>query len=249
MAHFLIFTLFVFLSTFCVGCKESPDRTLPAEQTSAPTAQDSNPVIVDKPANSSLAPDTPIELPEQPPIVAAKLDPPVVTESVEQAKVVKTGISDDLRKPKTLWAQSYLWAKAPDIQVEKWLSDAPYTKGKYVLLEIWATWCSQCVRSIPDLNSWQEKYADELVVIGITDEPEETVTNFAGPKINYYSGIDTQGRVKDQLGVKGFPHVVIIEPGGYVVWEGFPYLKDYELTGELLEKILAVGRKSISIKE
>jgi hypothetical protein len=45
------------------------------------------------------------------------------------------------------------------------------------------------------------------------------------------------------LGVFGIPHVIIVEPGGYVVWEGFPLLKDYELTAELVDKILSVGRE------
>lgn len=148
------------------------------------------------------------------------------------------------RGPKRLWADSYIWAEAPKIEVEKWLTDAPETKGKYVMLEIWTTWCSQCVRSIPHLNKWQAKYPDELVVIGISNESEKKVKSFTGPKIKYYSGVDTKGRVKDALGVRGFPHVIIIEPGGYVVWEGFPYLKGYELTDEILEKILAVGRKA-----
>lgn len=158
------------------------------------------------------------------------------TKDVKAKKVAARG-------PKVLWADSCIWAKAPKIEVEKWLGDKPDTKGKYVLVEVWATWCSQCVRSIPHLNKWHEKYPDELVVVGISNESEEKVKKFKGPKIKYYSGVDTKGRVKDALGVRGFPHIIIIEPGGYVVWEGFPYLKGYELTDDIVEKILAVGRK------
>ena len=44
------------------------------------------------------------------------------------------------------------------------------------------------------------------------------------------------------LGVFGIPHVVLLEPDGYVVWEGFPLLKDYELTDEIIERVLSVGR-------
>jgi len=38
------------------------------------------------------------------------------------------------------------------------------------------------------------------------------------------------------------PHAIVIEPGGYVVWEGFPLQKGYELTDDIIQKILAVGR-------
>ncbi len=45
-----------------------------------------------------------------------------------------------------------------------------------------------------------------------------------------------------EIGVWGVPHAILLEPEGYVVWEGFPLQKGYELTEELVDKILAVGR-------
>ena len=50
--------------------------------------------------------------------------------------------------------------------------------------------------------------------------------------------------MEKQLAVSGFPHIIIVEPGGYVVWEGFPLLNGYELTEEIVEKILTVGRNA-----
>jgi len=81
-----------------------------------------------------------------------------------QPPVVKEG--------KRIWANSFLWADAPKLEVEKWLSEVPDTKGKYVLLEFWATWCGPCRRSIPLLNKFHARFKDELVVIGISDETE-----------------------------------------------------------------------------
>ena len=147
------------------------------------------------------------------------------------------------KKPRRMWATSYRWAKAPDLVVEKWLTDKPDTKGKYVLLEYWATWCPPCRRSIPLLNKFHKKYGKELVVIGISDESEADVRKLKTPNIEYYSAIDTKKRMKEELGVFGIPHAIIVEPGGFVIWEGFPLLPDYELTEEIIEKILAVGRK------
>ena len=152
-----------------------------------------------------------------------------------KAPVVKEG--------KRLWAKSCLWAEAPKLVVEKWLSEKPETAGKYVLVEFWATWCPPCRRSIPLLNGFAEKFADELVVIGISDETEADVRKLKRPAITYHSAIDTQARMKNALGVFGIPHAIVIEPGGFVVWEGFPLLPNYELTAEKIEKILAVGRK------
>ena len=57
------------------------------------------------------------------------------------------------------------------------------------------------------------------------------------------SAIDTQARMKNELGVIGIPHVIIVEPGGCVVWEGFPLLKDYELTDKVVAHVLKVTRE------
>ena len=150
------------------------------------------------------------------------------------------------QKGKRLWAKSFLWEKAPDLVVEKWLTDKPDTAGRYTLIEFWATWCGPCRLSVPKLNQLHRKFGDELVIIAISNQKDEDVRKFKEQKIEYYSAIDTQARMKDELGVFGIPHVIIVEPNGYVVWEGFPLLEDYELTEEVVEKILSVGRKKKS---
>jgi len=149
---------------------------------------------------------------------------------------------------KRMWAKSFLWAEAPKLVVEKWLTDTPETKGKYVLIEFWATWCPPCRKSIHLLNRLHEKFGKDLAVIGISDETEAAVRKLKVPHIEYYSAIDTQARMKNEVGVWGIPHAIIVEPGGFVIWEGFPLLKGYELKEETVEKILAIGRKTGVLK-
>lgn len=150
---------------------------------------------------------------------------------------------------KRLWATSFRWTKAPDFVVEKWLTDKPETKGKYVLIQFWATWCGPCRRSIPVLNGLHKKFGEELVVIGVSEESQADVLKMEKPEIEYFVAVDTKTRMKDALGVWGIPHVIIIEPEGYVIWEGFPLQERYELTEEIVEKILAIGRKLKAAKE
>lgn len=149
---------------------------------------------------------------------------------------------------KRIWASSCLWAKAPRLEVEKWLSAEPNTDGKFVLIEFWATWCPPCRKSIELLNDLHKKFGKDLVVIGISDETEDAVRALNKPKIEYFSAIDTRARTKKELGVFGIPHVIIVEPGGSVVWEGFPLLKDHELTGKIIGKMIEIGRNSGSLK-
>jgi len=148
------------------------------------------------------------------------------------------------KRERVIWADSWLYCEAPKLEVETWLSETPETKGKYVLIEFWGTFCPPCRRSIPILNGFQKKFKDELVIIGISHEPVDVVKKMKEPKIEFYSAVDTQERMKKKLNVFGIPHVIIIEPKyGCIVWEGFPLLKGYELTEQTIEKILAVERK------
>ncbi len=149
-------------------------------------------------------------------------------------------------KGKRLWARSYLWEKAPQLVVEKWLTDEPQTRGKYLLIEFWATWCRQCRLAAPKLNELHQRFGDELVVIGISDETEEVVQRLKEPVMEFYIAIDTQARMKEKMGVFGIPHAIIVEPGGHVVWEGFPLLKGHELTDQVVEKILQAGKNRLA---
>jgi SAM-dependent methyltransferase len=176
---------------------------------------------------------------------------------IEADKIPRFGANspfdDDYEAPKVkkerrLWATSWLWAKAPEFVVEEWITDKPDMKGKYVLIEYWATWCPPCRRSLSLLNELHRKFGKELVVIGISEEPAAAVLQLNekhpdAAKIEFYCAVDTQKRMKDKLGVFGIPHVILLEPDGYVIWEGFPLQEGFELTGDIIERVLAIGRK------
>ncbi len=149
------------------------------------------------------------------------------------------------REGKRLWARSFLWEPAPEFVVERWLTPEPDMRDKYVLIEYWATWCGPCRRSIPLLNELHHRFQNTLVVIGISDEPAETVQALREPRIEYSLAIDTQARMKTALGITGIPHAILLEPQGGVVWEGFPLLDGHELTPEVVERILKADPRDL----
>jgi len=139
---------------------------------------------------------------------------------------------------KKMWAKSFMGKEAPAIEVEGWINKPVDIKGKYVLVDIWATWCGPCRKVIPEMNEWQAKFNDKLVIIGISNETKEKVESYAKENIKYANGFDTKSRVKSALQVTGIPHVILINPEGIVIWEGFPKLPDYELTTEVLQELM-----------
>lgn len=139
---------------------------------------------------------------------------------------------------KKLWAKSFINQEAPKFIVEEWLTDEPDTEGKFVLIDFWATWCGPCKRAIPEMNKFHKEFEDDLVVIGLSNEPKAKVLKQVNPKMDYYSAIDTQKRLNNSYKVQGIPHCVIINPKGIVVWEGWPNLEGYELTSDVIKDLI-----------
>ena len=135
----------------------------------------------------------------------------------------------------SLLAKSFLNQQAPPLMIEKWLSPPPDMKGKFVLVDIWATWCPPCRKSIPHLNELQAKFSDRLIVVGISSETEDVIRKMTDPKIEYAVASDPQGRTSKELEVKGIPHAMLIDPKGIVRYQGLPQY----LTEKELEKLLA----------
>jgi thiol-disulfide isomerase/thioredoxin len=107
---------------------------------------------------------------------------------------------------KDIGAKSVLNQKAPDFVVGKWLTPEPGRKGKFVLVDFWATWCGPCRKTIPRLNDLQKQFADKLVVVGVSDESEKKVRAFKNPKIDYSVAIDEKKQMFKALKIEELPH-------------------------------------------
>ncbi|MCB9845844.1 MAG: TlpA family protein disulfide reductase [Phycisphaeraceae bacterium] len=140
---------------------------------------------------------------------------------------------------KKLYASDVRGQPAPAFEVEQWLTPQPSTEGKVMLIDFWATWCPPCRALIPELNELQERFHEDLVVIGVSDEPVETVRGFLKDKeIKYSHAIDTKKRMNTAVGVQGIPHVLIVSTDGVVRWQGFPGSPEEPLTPAIIEQII-----------
>ena len=154
------------------------------------------------------------------------------------------------QRQRMLWADSVQYKSIaeicgePIIEIERWVNEPPKDlRGKFVLIEVWATWCPPCRRGLPLLEYFHEKYKNELVVISICETDENALKNMEGSlklaEMKAPLAVDTHRRFANALGVYGIPHAVLIEPVmGAVLWEGMPTQIGAELSDDVMERFL-----------
>lgn len=93
-------------------------------------------------------------------------------------------------------------------------------RGKVVLVNFWATWCPPCRAEIPDLIALQDKYRDQLQVIGISEDEgaPELVQRFVTEHgINYPVVMSTPEIEQMFSGVSALPTSFILDRDSRIV--------------------------------
>jgi thiol-disulfide isomerase/thioredoxin len=127
-------------------------------------------------------------------------------------------------------AKAYVFA-SKELRGEP-LSLADY-KGKYVLVDFWASWCVPCRKGNPHLLSLYSKYKDKgFEIIGISDDdgkPEawqKAVEKdgigvwkhvLRGLKYDGKGNFDRTNDISDNYGIHSLPTKILIDPNGIII--------------------------------
>ena len=126
----------------------------------------------------------------------------------------------------SMWAHPEKGTPAPPLDSLQLLqapsgarADWASLKGKVVVLEFWATWCSPCVASLPHLNQLVESLdPTKFQFISIDDEDPKAVQTFlTKKKTSGWVGVDTSGGVVAWYGITSRPTSIIIDGNGKIV--------------------------------
>lgn len=147
--------------------------------------------------------------------------------------------------------------KAPEFTgIEKWLNSDPKTieslKGKVVLVDFWTYTCINCIRTLPFVTSWYEKYKDQgFVVVGVhtpefefekkTENVQTAIKQF---NIAYPVAQDNDFATWNAYDNRYWPAKYLIDADGNVRYTHFGE-GEYEQTEEFIKKLLTEAGKKV----
>jgi thiol-disulfide isomerase/thioredoxin len=107
-------------------------------------------------------------------------------------------------------------------------------RGKYVLLDFWASWCGPCRKGNPHLKSLYSKYKDKgLEIVGVSDDDRDLAAwkkaveqDGIGIWRHVLRGLDMEKRmanqpnpddISDYYGIHSLPTKILIDPQGKII--------------------------------
>ena len=118
-------------------------------------------------------------------------------------------------------------------------------RGKPVVLDFWATWCTPCEFQIPILNEVYERYRDRVEFVGVAVDVDgrEVVAPFAKERAIAYRVLLGDEDLAQKYGARGFPSLYVIGRDGNITLSHVGII-DAEDLEEALDAALHAGAKA-----
>ncbi len=139
----------------------------------------------------------------------------------------------------------------------KWLNSPPLTraqlKGKVIVVDFWTYSCINCLRSIPYVEAWSEKYKnDGLVVVGVhtpefafEKDPANIAKAVTDLKITYPVAIDSDYAIWKAFNNQYWPAHYFIDAKGEIRYHHFGEGK-YDESEEVIQQLLKEKNSSLN---
>lgn len=159
--------------------------------------------------------------------------------------VTANGMHIGQQLPETFWQQGHTIYRNGQTSIQT----LEQYKGKLLILDFWATWCSSCIKKFPLLDSLQKVYSNQLAIVLVNKLKTDRDTN----KVKQAFGTHTKDLalatlVADEYLGQLFPHSIL----PHYVWlyngKVVAITDSYEVSPAKINAVLQNGQLSIAHK-
>lgn len=95
-------------------------------------------------------------------------------------------------------------------------------KGRFVLIDFWATWCPPCIQALPELKKIRNRYPEEkLVIISISNDFEYSkfLAGIKNYKLNWVNIYDKYKNKNELFNISSIPAIFLINEEGKIIYD------------------------------
>ncbi|WP_162842743.1 TlpA disulfide reductase family protein [Mucilaginibacter pineti] len=111
-------------------------------------------------------------------------------------------------------------------------------KGKYILIDFWASWCGPCKQSFPHMKEIYSKFKGdkfEIYSISIDKNKPDWIKELKAQQLPWIQGIDDKSIAHKYFGVTAVPTTFLISPDGKIIMKEIGFSQNGDMEKKLVE--------------
>lgn len=114
-------------------------------------------------------------------------------------------------------------------------------EGKVILLDVWASWCPDCIKGLPKLKEVQKQFPDVVYLffsldrIGKEDTWKNGIEKYDIQGEHYWFNSDWKNDFTNYIGLNWIPRYMLIDPSGNIAHYYAIHADDQQMMEVLVE--------------